>query len=210
MKVGSYKIKTRNLIVIGIIISIGFILTSVIKSGLQDRYVQDILSFRKQKDEHFKRAEDSPIEDQVGFKELRYFEPDKKFRTKPVLFLIKDSSYIIISNNDGEKNKYWRYAKAVFTIDDKTDTITLFRKASLKKDDKNYFIPFYDDTNGDETYTGGRYIDLEINDSTSFVLDFNLAYNPYCVYNYRFSCPVPPKENKLNRRIEAGERMFLK
>jgi uncharacterized protein (DUF1684 family) len=210
MKVGSYKIKTRNLIVIGIVISIGFILTSVIKSGLQDRYEQDILNYRKQKDDHFKTAENSPIEDQVGFKELRYFKPDKKFRIKPVLLLIKDSSFITIANNDGEKNKYWRYAKAVFTIDDKTDTITLFRKASLKAEDKNYFIPFYDETNGDETYAGGRYIDMEIRDSIALILDFNLAYNPYCVYNYRFSCPVPPKENKLNRRIEAGERMFLK
>lgn len=210
MKVGSYKIKTKTLIITGIIISIGFIMTSVIKSGLQDRYAQDILSYRKQKNDHFKASESSPIEDQVGFQELRYFEPDKKFRTKATLFLIKDSSYIKISNNDGEKNKYWRYALAVISVADHTDTLTIFRKASLKKEDKNYFIPFYDETNGDETYTGGRYLDVKLRDTTSLIIDFNLAYNPYCVYNYRFSCPVPPLENKLGVRIEAGEKMFLK
>jgi uncharacterized protein len=210
MKVGSYKIKTRILIVTGIIVSVGFIMTSVIKSGLQDRYAQDILNYRKQKNEHFKTSENSPIEDQVGFQELRYFEPDKNFRVKTSLSLIKDSSSIKITNNDGEKNKYWRYARAVFNIDDKTDTLTIFRKASLKKEDKNYFVPFYDETNGDETYTGGRYLDLEIRDTTTLIIDFNLAYNPYCVYNYRFSCPVPPVENKLDMRIEAGEKMFLK
>ncbi len=210
MKVGSYKVKNRRLIIAGIIISVGFILTSVIKSGLQDRYSQDILSYRKEKNEHFKTSDTSPIEDQVGFQELRYFEPTKKFRSKASLYLLKDSTYIKIVNNDGEKNKYRRHALAVIQVDEKTDTLTIFRKASLKSEDKNYFIPFYDETNGDETYSGGRYIDLEIRDTTALIIDFNLAYNPYCVYNYRFSCPVPPAENKLSMRIEAGEKMFLK
>lgn len=202
------------MIVTGIVISVGFILTSVIKSGLQDRYVQDMEGYRKQKNEHFKTSDKSPIEDQVGFQELRYFEPNKKFRTKATLQLIKDSSFVKIVNNDGEKNKYWRYAKAFFEINKQKDTLTIYRKASLKEEDRNYFVPFYDETNSDETYAGGRYIDLEIKqikDTTSLIiLDFNLAYNPYCVYNYRFSCPVPPAENKVNMRIEAGEKMFLK
>ena len=210
MKVGSHKIKTRNLIITGIVVSVGFILTSVIKSGLQDRYAQDIISYRQQKDKHFKTSEESPIEDQPGFKELQYFEPDKKYRVKPLLLLIKDSSFVKINNNDGEKNTYWRYAHAVFTIDKETDTLIVYRKKSLSLEDKNYFLPFFDATNGDETYDGGRYIDLEIRDTSALILDFNLAYNPYCVYNYRFSCPIPPKENKLERRIEAGEKVYYK
>ncbi len=210
MKVGSHKIKTKTLIVTGIIISIGFIMTSVIKSGLQDRYQQDILNYRSEKDDYFKTANGSPIEDQIGFRELTYFEPDRTFRTRAELILIKDSSFIRMANNDGEKHKYWRYALAVFRIKDVTDTVTLYRKASLGEEDKSYFIPFYDDTNGEETYTGGRYIDLEIKDTTTLIIDFNLAYNPYCVYNYRFSCPVPPPENKVDMRIEAGEKMYYK
>ena len=210
MKVGSYKIKTRKLIIIGIVISIGFILYSVVKSGLRDRYAQDIESYRQQKNIFFKTSEDSPIEDQVGFKELRYFDPNKNYRVVSTLILITDSSYVTISNNDGEKNKYWRYAYAVFTLDGELDTLTLLRKKGLKPEDDSYFLPFYDDTNGDGTYEGGRYIDVKLKPGVSFVLDFNLAYNPYCVYNYRFSCPVPPVENKLERKIEAGERAYLK
>jgi uncharacterized protein (DUF1684 family) len=210
MKVGSYKIKTKTLIVAGIVISVGFILTSVVTSGLQDRYDQDIVSYRDQKNDFFKTSEESPIEDQPGLKGLNYFEPDKKYRVKPVLSFIKDSSSIKIINNDGERDKYWRYAKAIFTIDDKTDTLIIYRKASLKKEDPNYFLPFYDETNGDETYSGGRYVDLKITDTSTVIIDFNLAYNPYCVYNYRFSCPIPPKENKLERRMEVGEKMFDK
>jgi len=210
MKVGSYKIKTKTLIITGIIVSVGFIMTSVIKSGLQDRYDQDINSYRSQKDDFFKTSSDSPIEDQPGFKGLTYFNPDKRYQVKPVLKLIKDSSSVKIVNNDGEKNKYWRYAEAIFSIQNEVDTLIIYRKASLKKEDKEYFLPFYDETNGDETYAGGRYIDLKIMDTSALIIDFNLAFNPYCVYNYRFSCPIPPKENKLDRRIEAGEKMFMK
>jgi len=212
MKVGSFKIKNKNLIISGILISVCFIFYSVIKSGIQDKYTQDILGYRNQKDEHFKTSETSPIEDQINFKNLNYFEPNKKFRVNAKLLPIRDSSFISILNNDGEKNKYWRYAKIIFEIDKRKDTLTLFRKAKLDIESRNYFLPFYDETNGEETYEGGRYIDVELNkrDSISFILDFNLAYNPYCVYNYRFSCPVPPKENRLNRKIEAGETMYKK
>jgi uncharacterized protein (DUF1684 family) len=210
MKIGSYKIKTKNLIVAGIMVSVGFIMISVILNSVQDRYTKDIQNYREDRDEYFKRSEDSPIEDQVSFRELNYFEPNKLYRVKPAIELITDSSYVTMVNNDGEKNKYWRYALAVFTIEKHTDTLTIFRKASLKQEDNHYFLPFFDETNGEETYSGGRYLDLEIEDINLLVLDFNLAYNPYCVYNYRFSCPIPPMENRLSTRIEAGERMFRK
>ncbi len=210
MKVGSYKIKTKKIITIGIVLSIGFILYSVVRTGLRDRYSQDIDAFREQKNEHFKKAESSPIEDQVGFKGLRYFEPDKKYRVVASLKRIQDSSYVFILNNDGEKNKYWKYAWIYFKVNAVEDSLILYRKAGLDKDNKNYFLPFFDETNGDETYEGGRYIDIDLKTGDSFVLDFNLAYNPYCVYNYRYSCPIPPKENSVDTKIMAGERMFLK
>jgi uncharacterized protein (DUF1684 family) len=210
MKVGSLEIKTKTIIKAGIIISVLVIMISVILSGFQDPYTLEILRYRKDKDEHFKSEKDSPIDDQISFRQLSYFEPDKDYRIKPELILLKDTSLISIVNNDGEKNKYKRFALAVFEINDKKDTLTIFKKASLKKEDKNYFLPFFDETNDKETYTGGRYIDLEIADPNSCILDFNFAYNPYCVYNHRFSCPVPPAENKINSRVEAGEKAFVK
>ncbi len=210
MKVGSYKIKTKKIILVGIAISAVIIIISIMVSGLQDAYTQSIVSYRKEKNDYFKTDKNSPIEDQVGFKELLYFAPNKTYSITPTIDLIKDSSFVTIVNNDGEKNKYWRFAKAIFELNDQKDTLVIYRNASLSKDAPGYFLPFYDQTNGEETYSGGRYLDLEIGDSTSFVLDFNFAYNPYCVYNYRFSCPIPPAENKLNTRIEVGERMFVK
>jgi uncharacterized protein (DUF1684 family) len=68
------------------------------------------------------------------------------------------------------------------------------------------FIPFKDETNGKETYEGGRYIDAEILPGYEMVLDFNMAYYPSCAYNEKFICVLPPKENVLPIPIRAGER----
>ena len=69
------------------------------------------------------------------------------------------------------------------------------------------FLPFTDLTNGEETYEGGRYIELEIPDKNYIVIDFNKAYNPYCAYNYIYSCPIPPEENDLKIEIKAGVKL---
>ncbi|MBP7982432.1 MAG: DUF1684 domain-containing protein, partial [Kaistella sp.] len=67
------------------------------------------------------------------------------------------------------------------------------------------FLPFRDETNGKETYGGGKYIDLRIPDGNEIVIDFNQSYQPYCAYNaYDYSCPIVPEENFLPLRIEAG------
>ena len=210
MKVGSRNIKLKTIIVAGMTISVVVVIISSIIGGLQDAYTQDILSYRKQKNEYFKTNKDSPIEDQISFQTLNYFEPNKEYCINPVLKLIKDSSFVAIVNNNAEKNKYWRYAQAIFEIGKTKDTLIIYRKASLKTEDLTYFLPFYDETNDKETYSGGRYLDLKIKDSNSVLLDFNFAFNPYCVYNHLFSCPVPPAENKLTSRIEAGEKVFNK
>ena len=59
-------------------------------------------------------------------------------------------------------------------------------------------------TNGEETYGGGRYIDLTIPKGDVLIIDFNKAYSPLCAYSYKYSCPIPPAENDLKLRIEAG------
>ena len=210
MQVGSRKIQVKTIILAAIIITVVIVIISSVLSGIQDSYTQEILNYRKQRNEFFKTSKDSPIEDQPGFKGLNYYEPDKKYLTKPVLTLIKDSSFVTIVNNDGERNKYWRYAKAAFEIDGIKDTLIIYRNMLLPPEDLTYFLPFYDETNDKETYGGGRYLDLQIKNSSSIVIDFNLAFNPYCVYNHLFSCPIPPKENNMNLKIEAGEKIFNK
>jgi uncharacterized protein (DUF1684 family) len=72
---------------------------------------------------------------------------------------------------------------------------------------ESVFVPFLDGTSGKESYGAGRYLDLDPEDDGTYVLDFNLAYHPSCVYDPRFSCPLTPAENRLPVRIEAGERL---
>ena len=70
------------------------------------------------------------------------------------------------------------------------------------------FLPFTDLTSGDGSYGGGRFLDTTIPKGDTIVLDFNKAYNPYCAYNSAYSCPIPPKENDLLVRVEAGVKAF--
>jgi uncharacterized protein (DUF1684 family) len=70
------------------------------------------------------------------------------------------------------------------------------------------FIPFRDKTSGSETYSSGRYLDLEESGGDEYELDFNKAYNPYCAYNMSYTCPVPPRENILPVMISAGEKNY--
>lgn len=82
-----------------------------------------------------------------------------------------------------------------------------------KEELKDYlFIPFNDLTNYETTYAGGRYLDISRKDikNNQVVIDFNKCYNPYCAYASGYSCPIPPAANKLNAKIEAGEKMFGK
>ncbi len=69
-------------------------------------------------------------------------------------------------------------------------------------------MPFRDKTNQSETYHDGRYVEVEEENGRIVDLDFNYAYNPYCAYNFNWSCPIPPAENRLKVAIEAGEKSF--
>ena len=83
--------------------------------------------------------------------------------------------------------------------------------ASLPGDDdeRRVWLVFGDATNGRDTYGGGRFLYSEpVADDGSVVLDFNLAYNPPCVFSEFATCPLPPPQNRLNLRIEAGERNY--
>lgn len=106
---------------------------------------------------------------------------------------------------------YDKYGTLTFELDDKTYKLSVYQSHSLRnnKKYKNYlFLPFTDLTNGNETYGGGRYIDFTIPDSDVVVIDFNKAYNPYCVYSDKYSCPIPPKENHLPIKITAGIKNY--
>src|SRR5207245_6278020 len=96
-----------------------------------------------------------------------------------------------------------------FTIDGQTRRLQAYKSVPMagEREDESLFVPFRDSTGGKESYPAGRYLDLPVTKNDEYVLDFNLAYNPYCAYNDAYICPLPPRENWLDTRIEAGEEL---
>lgn len=106
---------------------------------------------------------------------------------------------------------YVKYGEAHFELDGKEVILNIYQNMNLvkKEEYKDYlFLPYKDLSNGKGSYGSGRYIDLNIPNGETIILNFNKSYNPYCAYNYKYSCPVPPQENHLDLEILAGVKAF--
>ena len=109
-----------------------------------------------------------------------------------------------MQTSTGTVASYWRWAKVRFEVDGREVELTIFRDAGSG----GLFLPFVDARAGRETYGAGRYLDLHALEDGRLLVDFNYAYNPYCAYNERWTCPIPPASNRLEVAIAAGERVF--
>jgi uncharacterized protein (DUF1684 family) len=143
------------------------------------------------------------------FEGLAYFDVDSTYRIRATFTKSIGKKFKMPTSTERQPI-YRRYGYVDFTIDGKTQRLTAYQNMALRKQKgyKNYlFIPFRDSTCGNESYGGGRYLDVEIPEGTTIMLDFNKIYNPYCVYSHRYSCPIPPVENTLTIPIRAGEKV---
>jgi uncharacterized protein len=141
------------------------------------------------------------------FEGIHHFPVNLKYRVVAQLEKFDQKDTVIFPTSSGKKKRYIKYAKANFKIDGKKHSLVLYRMADIKKLEyaKLLFLPFTDLTSNNETYGGGRYIDLEITDANSILIDFNLCYQPYCAYSHNgWNCPIPPQENFVNTKIKAG------
>jgi len=169
---------------------------------------------RFSKDSFFKTAVESPLhpEKRKQFLNLDYFEPKKDYVVKAKFTEINPPQSIYIEVSDGMEDEYFRVGKLSFTLKGKQCTLSAFQNAKYINDtDKNHtlFVPFWDETNGKETYHTGRFLDVTLVDGMQETeIDFNDAYNPYCAYTEDYKCPLPPAENKLPMRVEAGEMLY--
>lgn len=114
-----------------------------------------------------------------------------------------------METSTGETVRYVRVARFQFERADTTQQLIGYRQRPDDQDEA-LFVPFRDKTTGQETYAGGRYLELHpdkaLTDDSTVMIDFNLAYTPFCAYNDAFSCPRPPEENWLDIPVRAGER----
>ena len=163
---------------------------------------------RAEKDQYFLRGEDSPLTeaDKQTFTGLSYFPVNQQYKVMATLEHFDHEELVSMPTSDGKAKDYRKYAIARFTIEEKALQLTLFEPVENKEE--LIFLPFADETSADETYGAGRYLDFAIPTGDRLEIDFNLAYNPYCAYSDKFSCPLPPRNNYLPVAILAGEKNY--
>ncbi len=175
-------------------------------------YPDAVMEFRADKDAYFRTAKGSPVPaaEREAFRGLPYYPVDESRRLDNLALVPYEGEEPVrfeIPTSDGRLKPAERAGVFHFELGGTDCSLTAYRMAG--GDGQTLFVPFLDATSGTETYGAGRYLDLDLEpeDDGTYTLDFNLAYHPSCVYDPRFSCPITPAENRLQVRVEAGERL---
>jgi uncharacterized protein (DUF1684 family) len=160
--------------------------------------------FRAEKDEFFREDPQSPLthEQKHSFNGLKYYPENPLLRLEVKVDVFSTQETVSIQTSGGVPQSYQRYGRFKFEVEGQGAELTLFSNPD------GFFLPFVDSLAGTETYPAGRYIEIEKLLGGNFLVDFNLAYNPYCAYNEKWSCPLTPAENRLKVAIRAGEKVF--
>ncbi len=172
--------------------------------------ISEIKKFQKELNDGYTNKKETPLrgDNYTKFRKHSFFPIDLKYRIKAQFARTENAVAFEIPTSSGNTQPYREFGKATFTIDGATYILTVYQSLNLIHTagyEDYLFLPFRDETNGKETYGGGKYIDLRIPDGNEIIIDFNQSYQPYCAYNaYDYSCPIVPEENFLPVRIEAG------
>lgn len=189
-------------------------LTLLMGQGLfAQSIVEGNLQWRKNQNEEFRNPEISPLteEDREQFDSLSFYPIAEKYHVKALLQRTPDSIPFKMKTSTDRLADYRQFGLITFTIDSVDCRLAVYQNLRLMHTpgyEDYLFIPFTDLSSGETTYGAGRYVEARIPQSDTLIVDFNKAYNPYCAYNSRYSCPIPPPINHLNVRIEAGEKKF--
>ncbi|MFH6968100.1 DUF1684 domain-containing protein [Flavobacterium sp. FlaQc-28] len=173
----------------------------------------DTEKFQKQINSEYADAKTSPLmaEDLKTFKALDFYPINEKYFVNARFEKAENEKVFEMKTTGTRTPKYVKYGTIYFTIDGIEMQLNVYRNIELSKQEKykdHLFLPFSDLTCGKESYIGGRYIDLKIPKGNTIAIDFNQAYNPYCAYNHKYSCPIVPLENDLKIEIKAGVKTF--
>ena len=166
--------------------------------------MSDLDEMRVEKDEHFKHSSQSPLtpEQQRAFSGLNYFPENPALRLEVEVEEFDPKPEIEMQTSTGGAQHYKKFGSFKFEVDGEPAELTIYSA------NYGYFLPFVDALANSETYGAGRYLEPEPLGGGKFLVDFNLAYNPYCAYNSNWSCPLTPFENRLKVAVRAGEKLF--
>ena len=164
----------------------------------------ELEAFRVERNEFFGSHSQSPLtrEQKMNFQGLNYFPENKALRLIVQVDEFPIKKTFEMQTSTGDVQIYEKFGKFHFILDDEDAELTIYQSQY------GFFLPFVDSLANRETYPSGRYLEPEPLPGGHFIVDFNLAYNPYCAYNEKWSCPITPMENRLKVAVHAGERLF--
>lgn len=195
------------------IIALVFLTLFYFGFGQEKFDIVSVEKFQKELNTEYAASKTSPLkaEDLATFKSLDFYPINEKFFVIAKFVRTQDEKPFEMKTSTDRKPMYVKYGEAHFEIDGKPLRLNIYKNIELSKKEeyKDYlFLPFSDLTSGKESYIGGKYIDMKIPIGDKIVIDFNTSYNPYCAYNFKYSCPKVPQENDLNIEIRAGVKKF--
>lgn len=181
-----------------------------------EKIIAEIETAQQQLNAHYTNPETTVLkpEDFEKFEGLEFYPIALKYRVEATFVRTPDEEPFYMPTTTERLPLYVKYGELFFTWEGKQLQLDIFENLEPKKEEyKDYlFLPITDLTSGDGSYGGGRYLDVMKSEVAQgkVVLDFNKLYNPYCAYNEKYSCPIPPAQNDLPIRIEAGVKDFFK
>ncbi len=171
--------------------------------------------FQKQMNADYKDATKSPLKeaDRKEFEGLDFFKFDSIYVVTAKFTRTPDEKPFKMKTTTDRLPNYIQYGVVEFELEGKSHKLDIFQNLDIL-DDEGYedylFLPFLDNTNGEGSYSGGRYVEGSIPEGDTIVIDFNTAYNPYCAYNDKYSCPIVPRSNYVDAFVKAGVKAFDK
>ena len=163
-----------------------------------------LAEYRLAKDEFFASDDQSPLTaaQRHNFGGLKYFPENPDLRLEDSLMAPESKDPVEMQTSTGDTQAYTRVGRFSFHVGEQAAELTIFQGAN------GLFLPFVDALAGKETYPAGRYLEPTVLPNGRYLIDFNMAYNPYCAYNALWSCPLTPLENRLQVAVRAGEKLF--
>ncbi len=170
-------------------------------------YLEQLATARRLKDQHFQESPESPVpaDKRGALLPLRYFPIDQNYSVPAALRLADERPVFEMPTSSGALRKMQLVGVLEFTLQGETRSLGAFVPDGTQRI-TTLFVPFADQTTGSDTYSAGRYLDIDPTTTGYYTIDFNRAYNPYCAYNATFECPFPPSTNRLTAAIRAGEK----
>ncbi len=184
-------------------------MTTATDVAAEAAWLDDLAHERAWRSAHY-AGEESPLapEARARFPGLQWFPPDPRYRLRGVRLERHAAPRQAALAATGEDAIAFLDVGIVrFTLDGVACALLAFEPAPGEVEATYLFLPFRDATSGRETYGAGRYLDVKPRADDAYEIDFNRAYHPYCAFDDRWTCTLPPPQNRLTVRIPAGERL---